>query len=179
MGRVTALRIPCGLGRALGRDTDEYLIDEICCVSTRKHAHCIAGESYKDESAPSVGSKRYLAIFRAPYLYCHPRLLISLTTPHRCLNISQSTSSSTINIDQRLFTMATDLHFCIYYANGNRSNANTKPNTTNAPSSIVYQSFLQGISNDIQRYQALQRVVCGHPACKDALMKSMQCPRAG
>jgi len=29
MGRVTALRIPCGLGRALGRDTDEYLIDEI------------------------------------------------------------------------------------------------------------------------------------------------------
>lgn len=62
MGRVTALRIPCGLGRALGRDTDEYLIDEICCVSTRKHAHCIAGESYKVESAPSVGSKRYLSL---------------------------------------------------------------------------------------------------------------------
>jgi hypothetical protein len=75
--------------------------------------------------------------------------------------------------------MATDLHFCIYYANGNKPNANTKSNTTNPSSSIMYQSFLQGISNDIQRYQALQRVVCGHPACKDALMKSMQCSRAG
>lgn len=177
MGRVTALRIPCGLGRALGRDTDEYLIDEICCVSTRKNAHCIVGESYKVESAPSVGSKRYLAIFRA--LYCHPCLLIPFTTPHCCLSISRFTSTSTINIDQRLIAMATDLHFCLYYATANRPNANTKPNTTNAPSSIVYQSFLQGISNDIQRYQALQRVVCGHAACKDALMKSMQCPRAG
>ena len=101
MGRVTALRIPCGLGRALGRDTDEYLIDEICCVSTRKQAHCIAGESYKVGSAPSVGSKGYLAIFRAPYLYCHPRLLISFTTPHCCLSISRFTSTSTANIDQR------------------------------------------------------------------------------
>lgn len=88
MGRVTALRIPCGLGRALGRDTDEFLIDEICCVSARKQAHCIAGESYKVGSAPSVGSKGYLAIFRAPYLYCHPRLLISFTTSLLLGNLS-------------------------------------------------------------------------------------------
>lgn len=78
MGRVTALRIPCGLGRALGRDTDEYLIDEICCVSTRKHAHCIAGESYKVGSAPSVGSKKDITLSSESIPHCHPRLLISI-----------------------------------------------------------------------------------------------------
>jgi hypothetical protein len=75
--------------------------------------------------------------------------------------------------------MAMDLHFCIYFANGNKPNASTKSNTTNEPASIIYQSFLQGLSNDIQRYQALQRVVCGHSACKEALLKSLQCSRTG
>lgn len=73
--------------------------------------------------------------------------------------------------------MAMDLHFCIYYASGNKPNV--KSNTTNEPAAIVYQSFLQGLSDDIQRYQALQRVVCGHSACKEALLKSMQCSKKG
>ena len=178
MGRVTALRIPCGLGCALGRDTDEYLIDEICCVSTRKHAHCIVGESYKVGSVPSVGGKKHISLSSElrTSLPSSPTNIIGI--PHRCSNISQSTSTSTNNIEHRLTTMATDLHFCIYYANGNKPNANTKSNTTNPSSSIIYQSFLQGISNDIQRYQALQRVACGHSACKEALMKSMQCSTA-
>lgn len=78
MGRVTALRIPCGLGRALGRDTDEDLIDEICCVSTRKHAHCIVGESYKVGTVPSVGSKKISRYLPSSVPHCHPRLLILL-----------------------------------------------------------------------------------------------------
>jgi hypothetical protein len=78
IGRVIALRIPCGLGRALGRDTDEDLIDEICCVSTRRHAHCIVGESYKVGSAPSVGSKKISRYLPSSVPHCHPRLLIVL-----------------------------------------------------------------------------------------------------
>jgi hypothetical protein len=76
--------------------------------------------------------------------------------------------------------MAMDLHFCIYYATGtNKSSTNPKANASNEPAAVVYQSFLQGVSNDIQRYQALQRVVCGHSTCKDALLKSMQSSRSG
>jgi hypothetical protein len=75
--------------------------------------------------------------------------------------------------------MAMDLHFCIYYATGNKTSANPKANTTSEPAAIVYQTFLQGLSNDIQRYQALQRVVCGHSTCKDALLRSMQSSRSG
>jgi hypothetical protein len=72
--------------------------------------------------------------------------------------------------------MAMDLYSCLYLANGTNKPANTKPND---PTAIRYQSFLQGVSNDIQRYQALQSVVCGHSACKDALLKNLQGVRAG
>ena len=73
--------------------------------------------------------------------------------------------------------MAMDLHFCIYYADGtNKPKANPKTNTPQ--NALLYQSFLQGLSNDIQRYQALQRIACGHSACKEALAKSMQCSTA-
>ena len=105
--------------------------------------------------------------------------------PSSLPNITNNTTPSLestllhINIDQQYTAMAMDLHFCIYYTNGNKSNGNTKSNTTNEPASIIYQSFLQGLSNDIQRYQALQRVVCGHSACKEALLKSLQCSRTG
>lgn len=74
--------------------------------------------------------------------------------------------------------MANELHFCIYYGTGaNKPSSNTKP--TNDSSAVVYQSFLKDLSNDIERYQALQRVVCGHDACKAALLKSMQSAKAG
>lgn len=76
--------------------------------------------------------------------------------------------------------MANELHFCIYYGTGaNKPTSNTKTTTTNDPSAVVYQSFLKDVSNDIERYQALQRVVCGHDACKAALLKSMQTAKAG
>ena len=76
--------------------------------------------------------------------------------------------------------MAMDLYSCLYLANGTNKPANTKPNNKpNDPTAVRYQSFLQGVSNDIQRYQALQSVVCGHSACKDALLKNMQSVRAG
>jgi hypothetical protein len=76
--------------------------------------------------------------------------------------------------------MAMDLYSCIYLANGTNKPVNTKPNNkSNDPTAVRYQSFLQGVSNDIQRYQALQTVVCGHSACKDALLKNMQSVRAG
>ena len=76
--------------------------------------------------------------------------------------------------------MAMDLYSCIYLANGTNKPVNTKPNNKpNDPTAVRYQSFLQGVSNDIQRYQALQTVVCGHSACKDALLKNMQSVRAG
>jgi len=81
--------------------------------------------------------------------------------------------------------MAMDLYSCMYLANGTTKPANSKPNnktTTNDPNSntnpVRYQSFLQGLSNDIQRYQALQNVDCSHPACKDAISKNMQGVRA-
>jgi hypothetical protein len=75
--------------------------------------------------------------------------------------------------------MAMDLHFCIYFAPSTTKPINPESTTTNQPTAIFYQSFLQGLSNDIQRYQALQRVVCGHSACKDALLANMQCSRTG
>lgn len=75
--------------------------------------------------------------------------------------------------------MATDLYFCIYNGTGTNKQTTTKSQVTNEPGAVVYQSFLQGLSNDIQRYQALQRVICGHSACKEALLKTMQGARAG
>jgi hypothetical protein len=76
--------------------------------------------------------------------------------------------------------MAIDLYSCLYLANGTNKPANAKPNNKpNDPTAVRYQSFLQGVSNDIQRYQALQTVVCGHSACKDALSKNSQSVRAG
>lgn len=73
------------------------------------------------------------------------------------------------------------LNLCIHCVNGNNTKPATraKSNTNNEPTTAMYQSFLQGLSNDIQRYQALQRVVCGHSGCKEALLKSMQCSRTG
>lgn len=73
--------------------------------------------------------------------------------------------------------MAMDLTFCIYLANNGSTTSASKTKQTNDPSNIVYQSFLQGVSNDIQRFQALQRVVCGHSACKEAMLKSMTAPK--
>ena len=63
MGRVTALRIPCGLGRALGRDTDEHLIDEIAASA---HANMrTASPVGPIRLGGSFGRRqRYPAIFR-------------------------------------------------------------------------------------------------------------------
>lgn len=66
--------------------------------------------------------------------------------------------------------MAMDLQFCIYLAN----NGASKSKKAAEPPKVIYDSFLQGLSNDIERYQALQRVICGHAACKEAMLKSMQ-----
>lgn len=36
------------------------------------------------------------------------------------------------------------------------------------PTHLFYESFLQSVSDDIQRYQEMQRLTCGHPDCKAA-----------
>lgn len=75
--------------------------------------------------------------------------------------------------------MAMDLELCLYVVNGSSAKSNQKAKATNETPKVVYDNFLQGISNDIQRYQALQRVACGHQACKDALLKGMQTSKKG
>jgi hypothetical protein len=75
IGRVTALRIPCGLGRALGRDTDEHLVDEIAASA---HANMRnASQVGLIRLVGSFGQRlRYLDQLPIIYLSCHLRLLI-------------------------------------------------------------------------------------------------------
>lgn len=181
---MTLRIVPCP---ALRRVTDEDLIDEIAASaqSNTVDRSRIPGGSYKVDSIPPKHhhdslfySRTYLAKLsnttrHCPTFYLVERiLLLPQLVPHHT-----STTSSLRQPHQK--TMAMDLYSCLFLANGTNKPANAKPNKPNDPTAVRYQSFLQGVSNDIQRYQALQTVVCGHSACKDALLKNLQGVRAG
>ncbi|KAK6437216.1 hypothetical protein LTR95_006590 [Oleoguttula sp. CCFEE 5521] len=56
---------------------------------------------------------------------------------------------------------------CLYTLDGSAPSSSTPAKAT----PVLYENYLQTLSNDIQIYQALQKVRCGHTACKAAVVK--------
>lgn len=70
--------------------------------------------------------------------------------------------------------MAMDLELCLYVVNSGAAKSKPKANSSKDSQKVVYDNFLRGLSNDIELYQAIQQVSCGHKECKQALLKSLQ-----
>lgn len=67
--------------------------------------------------------------------------------------------------------MTMEFPACLYImpSTSQGSQITTKPQ----PTHLFYESFLQSLSDDIQRYQAMQRLTCGHSDCKAAYASHM------
>lgn len=59
--------------------------------------------------------------------------------------------------------MSIEFPICLYTMPGLLA---TNPSTKTPTPHLLYESFLQSVSDDIQRYQELQRLACSHADCK-------------